>query len=95
MPDTTSGGGIRIPAALQKECLVRTREEDPEVLRERRATVKDRSVKDLAQIGSIGDIPVPATISNLLGKKKKKERSRWVFLTCPGLPLNQNKTTCY
>ena len=77
LPDTGAGGSLRIPAALQKECLVRTREEDPEVLKQRQQTVKEKSVKDLASISGPGDIPVPATIANLFkGGKKEQQRSR-------------------
>lgn len=65
--------------SLQKECLVRTREENPETLRKRQAAVKDCSVAELAQITSLTDIPIPTTIENLFHpsrRTKSGDRSR-------------------
>ncbi len=75
LPETSASGGLRIPKSLQKECLVRTREEDPEVLRERQAAVKERSVRDLSQITGFSDIPIPATLGRLVGGKKKDRKA--------------------
>jgi len=59
-----------VPASLQKECLVRTKEEDdPEKLKARRELVSSTTPAQLAQISGFGDLPVP----KLFGKKKDKE----------------------
>lgn len=77
LPDAQKLRGT-LPRALNKECIVRTVEEDPEVLKARQATLKDKSISDLAQIKSLSDIPIPDTVENLFSKNKPKneERSR-------------------
>ena len=59
-----------LPKALKAECLVRTKEEDPEKLKERQATVQSMSVAELSQITSFSDIPVPQVF-----KSKKRAKS--------------------
>ncbi len=46
--------------------------EDPEVLKERRALVESKSVGELAAVTSLSDIPIPATIGNLLSGKRSR-----------------------
>lgn len=60
---------------MKSEMLVRTRMEDPDVLRERRELVQSKSVSELASITSITDFPVPATIGNLLSGKAMSKKA--------------------
>ncbi len=77
LPDGSSGT-LKVPKSLQKECLVRTREEDPEVLKQRQAAVKDNTVKELASISGLSDIPIP----NPFKKKEKRSASAARYCCC-------------
>ena len=55
--------------------LVRTRNEEPEVLRQRQEAVKNKSVSDLAAINSFSDFPLPKFGKNR-SASRGKERSR-------------------
>ncbi len=67
-----------LPKSLTtQEVLVRSRTEDPEVLKERRALAQAKSVSELAQIHSLSDFPIPGRIERLLRKRSKsRETSR-------------------
>ena len=65
-----------LPKSLKADVLVRTRQEDPDVLKERQALVASKSVGELATLTSISDIPIPATIENLLSGKRPTSPSR-------------------
>ncbi len=56
--------------------LVRCRQEDPEVLLERRNLVQSRSVSELAKISGLSDLPVPKHIERLLQGKKSNQQER-------------------
>ena len=56
-----------MPKSLTQEVMVRTRIEDPEVLRERRNLTQSKSVSELSRIGGLSDFPVPATLERLIG----------------------------
>ena len=73
---TKEGIYATLPRSLTtKEVLVRSRTEDPKVLKERQALTQAKSVSELAQVSSFGDFPIPANIERLLsGKKKDGER---------------------
>ena len=64
-----------LPRSLTtKEVLVRSRTENPEVLRERQAITQAKSVSELAQMSSMSDFPIPGNIERLLAGKKKEEK---------------------
>jgi hypothetical protein len=69
LPDSVSKFGTL--KSLNRECLVRTREENPEVQRERQEVLKNKSVSELAQIASLSDVPIPATLERMFANKKK------------------------
>jgi len=73
------GGTLRskMPASLQKECLVRTKDEDDlDKLQARRELVQNTSPAELSQIGGLGDLPVPKLFSSKKKDKDEKARSR-------------------
>jgi myosin heavy subunit len=71
-----------VPASLQKECLVRTKEEDdPEKLKARQELVKSATPAQLSQISGLGDFPVPKLFSKKKDKDKDDKASR--FVHCP------------
>ncbi len=68
-----------LPSSLKQECLVRTKEQDPDRLKEHQETVKTKSVAQLSSVTGFSDIPVPAPIERLFDPSKRaksKERSR-------------------
>jgi hypothetical protein len=74
---TREGMYSTLPRALTtRDVLVRSRTEDPEILKERRALAQSKSVSELAAITSFSDLPIPAAIERLLGGGSKKESSR-------------------
>lgn len=60
----------RLPGTLKTECLVRTREEDPEVLKERQILVKNKTPAELGEIHGLSDFPLPK-----FAKKKAADES--------------------
>ena len=76
----------KLPASLKSEVMVRVRQEDPEVRRERAELVKAKSPNELSQMTSIADFPLPSSIeqyvrpssrpSGVERKKKFREKTR-------------------
>ena len=62
-----------LPRSMKSEVLVRSRLEDPEVLKERQRAVQTQSVSELARVSGLSDMPVPATIENIMHGKWKKD----------------------
>ena len=58
----------RLPDTLKAECLVRTKDEDPEVQRERQELVKNKTPAELSEIHGLSDFPMPS-----FHKKKEDE----------------------
>lgn len=66
-----------LPKSLtNKEVLVRTRNEDPQVLKERQEIVRSKSVSELAKISSMSDLPIPANIQKLFKKQQQNEHKQ-------------------
>jgi hypothetical protein len=63
--------GWTLPKSLNAECRVRTRVEDRDVQAARAKTVKNKTVAELAHIGSISDIPIPSSIQHLLEPSRR------------------------
>lgn len=51
--------------------LVKTKQEDPEVLEQRRRLAQSKSVQELSQLRSLSDFPVPSTLKRLVSKSNK------------------------
>ena len=51
---------------MKTEVMVRSRIEDPEILEQRRQLTQSKSVSELAQIQSMADFPIPATLERLM-----------------------------
>ncbi len=51
-----------LPQSMKAEVLVKVKEEDPKVQRERAELVKARSPNQLAQMTSLSDFPVPTVV---------------------------------
>jgi len=66
----------RLPKALTSECQVRAKVEDPEVQRERADAVSNKTVKELAAINSLSDIPLPGFMSRGSRPVERKKRFR-------------------
>jgi hypothetical protein len=66
----------RLPKGLTSECLVRAKMEDPDVQRERAEAVKTYSVRELAAITSLSDIPLPSFLSRGSRPVERKKRFR-------------------
>ena len=62
-----------LPRSMTTEVRVRSRMEDPEVLKERQQLVSNMSVGELARVQGLSDMPVPKTLENILQGKWKKE----------------------
>jgi len=61
-----------LPRSLKTECLVRTKtDDDDETLKERRLLVETCKPAQLAQITSLGDIPVPSALEGIYRTKPK------------------------
>ena len=78
LPDGSEGFYNSLPRVFKEECLVRSKEEDPEKQKERAQNVKGKSVAELSAITSLSEFPVPKpSIFDSAKRNKSKERSRW------------------
>ncbi len=71
-----------MPKALtDAQCLVRAKTEDPDVQKERAEVVKAKSVHELSQITSLGDIPIPFARGSSASavERKKRFREKYVY----------------
>merc|ERR1719328_32866 len=58
-----------LPKSLtEKQLLVKARDEDPEIQKQRQELTRSKSPVELSQISSLSDFPVPATIEKILQK---------------------------
>ncbi|XP_059092500.1 uncharacterized protein LOC131887810 isoform X3 [Tigriopus californicus] len=61
----------KLPASLRQECLVRVKDENPELQKKRQELTRAKSPTELGNIGSLSDIPIPSPIQNLLHRKSE------------------------
>merc|ERR1712228_477656 len=54
-----------IPASLKSELMVKTVEQDQELVAERQETIRTHTPAQLSEIHSISDVPIPSFIQNL------------------------------
>lgn len=59
-----------LPRSMKSEVLVRVRDEDPQVQKQRQELTRSKSPVELSQISSLSDFPIPKNIEDLLNKKK-------------------------
>lgn len=60
-----------LPRSLKSEVLVRTRLENPDVLKSRQEVVQSKSVGELAQVNSFADFPLPTPIEKMIQGQSK------------------------
>ena len=58
-----------MPKSLKSEVLVRVKDEDPPVQRQRQELTRAKSPSELAQISSLSDFPIPTNIEKMFEKK--------------------------
>ena len=58
-----------IPASLKSELMVKSVEQDQELVAERQETIRTHTPAQLSQIHGLSDLPIPACIENLVTKK--------------------------
>ena len=70
----------KVPESLKTQLLVKATVEDPEVQKERADLVKTKTVKELSQVTSFSDFPVPENIEKLVSRQpgavERKKRFR-------------------
>ena len=59
-----------LPKSMKTELLVKVRDEEPEVQKQRQELVRSKSPVELSQMTSLSDFPVPATVEKLLQKTR-------------------------
>merc|ERR1712198_511401 len=59
-----------IPASLKSELMVKTVEQDQELVAERQETIRTHTPAQLSEIHSLSDVPIPSFIQNLASSKK-------------------------
>ena len=78
--DAGKGMYDKIPESLKSQLMVKSLVEDPEVQKERADVVKTKSVKELSQVTSFSDFPVPENIEKLVSRQpgavERKKRFR-------------------
>jgi hypothetical protein len=61
-----------LPRSMKAEVLVRSRMEDPKVLKERQELAKGKSVSELSRVTGLSDVPIPTALENIIQGKWKK-----------------------
>merc|ERR1712038_2068915 len=59
-----------IPASLKSELIVKSVEQDQELVAERQETIRTHTPAQLSEIHSLADVPIPSFIQNLTASKK-------------------------
>merc|ERR1719458_1194523 len=59
-----------IPASLKSELMVKTVEQNQELVAERQETIRTHTPAQLSEIHSLSDVPIPSFIQNLAASKK-------------------------
>jgi hypothetical protein len=59
-----------LPKSMKKEILVKVRDEDPEIQKQRQELTRSKSPVELSQLSSISDFPVPTTFEKMLQKTR-------------------------
>merc|ERR1712233_110882 len=59
-----------IPASLKSELMVKTVEQNQDIVAERQETIRTHTPAQLSEIHSLSDVPIPSFIQNLTASKK-------------------------
>ena len=59
-----------LPKSMKTELLVKVRDEDPEIQKQRQELTRSKSPVELSQMSSISDFPVPTTFEKMLQKTR-------------------------
>ena len=59
-----------IPASLKSELIVKSVEQDQDLVAERQETIRTHTPAQLSEIHSLADVPIPSFIQNLTASKK-------------------------
>lgn len=54
----------------EQQLLVKSKIQDPELVKERQELVRTKSPAELSQISSVADLPIPAPVENMLKRKR-------------------------
>ena len=65
---------------MKSEVLVRVRDEDPDIQKQRQELVRSKSPVELAQMSSISDFPVPANIEKLMQKPRYVKGQNMLYM---------------
>merc|ERR1719458_1690017 len=63
-----------IPASLKSELMVKTVEQNQELVAERQETIRTHTPAQLSEIHSLSDVPIPSFIQNLAAPKKNLDQ---------------------
>merc|ERR1719461_1083569 len=55
----------------EQQLLVKSKIQDPELVKERQELVRTKSPAELSQISSVADLPIPAPVENMLKRKSE------------------------
>lgn len=65
-----------LPKSLKSEVLVSSRViDDPELIAQRQEIVRSKTPRELSQINTLDDFPIPTRIENLVKKSKNMSES--------------------
>merc|ERR1712172_40976 len=64
-----------IPASLKSELMVKTVEQNQELVAERQETIRTHTPAQLSEIHSLSDVPIPSFIQNLAASKKNLDET--------------------
>ena len=59
-----------LPKSMKTELLVKVRDEDPEIQKQRQELTRSKSPVELSQMSTISDFPVPTTFEKMLQKTR-------------------------
>merc|ERR1712226_77211 len=63
-----------IPASLKSELMVKTVEQNQDIVAERQETIRTHTPAQLSEIHSLSDVPIPSFIQNLAAPKKNLDQ---------------------
>lgn len=65
-----------LPRSMKSEVLVRVRDEDPDIQKQRQELTRAKSPIQLSQISSFSEFPIPKTIEGMISKRSGDEADR-------------------
>ena len=84
-PSSGERPSSNLPSTLTRPCVVRSKVEDPELLRRRQEMQQSKSIHELSKISNVNEIPLPfklplpdiplPTVAGIFSRKKKPKAS--------------------